>query len=119
MPGCCSRLNKEIYELLHDSLVAKVVLGLLIVLMLGFLGGTVYSMLAYQSLATYIIIGFQGICVVLCVYILLVGLCYSPGPELQQATAPIRPSRPTPAPAIGEADEFQHANPLHDASQNA
>ena len=116
MAGCCSKLNKEIYELLQDSLVAKVILGLLIILMLGFLGGTVYSMLTYPTTASYIIIGFQGLCLVICIDVLLVAICMSPQPRHHSAVAP---SRPAPAPAIGEAEEFQHANPLRDASQNA
>ena len=121
MPGHCLRLNKEIYELLQDSLAAKVVLGILIVLMLGFMGGTIYSMLSYPTLASYIIIGFQGICVFLCIYVILVGLCYKPEPDPRPtgATAPVRPTRAAPRPANTEAEEFQHANPLRDASQNA
>lgn len=117
MPGCCSKLNKEIYELLQDSLAAKVVLGILIVLMLGFLGGTVYSMLSYPSIASYIIIGFQGLCIGLCIYVILVGMCYTPAPSQPAPTArgSVRPLQVQTA----QGDEFQQANPLRDASQNA
>jgi hypothetical protein len=116
MPGCCSKLNKEIYELLQDSLAAKVVLGILIVLMLGFLGGTVYSMLSFPTMASYIIVGFQGLCILLCIYVMLVGMCYTPQPAAQPAPNAGAPVRPVQA----QGDEFQQSNPLRaDASQNA